>query len=273
MPVKNAAITARGLALAYGEHLALAPSDLDVPAGTVTAVIGPNGSGKSTLLHALAGLLEPIGGELAVQVSYPRHRGVAYVLQATKVHEEIPITVWEVVSMGRYSRLGMFGRFQAGDRAACRSALERLDILDLADRHLDELSGGQRQRVFVAQGLAQQARLLLLDEPVTGLDIVSRDRILEAVEAERDRGVTVVMTTHDLSEASSADHAILLSGRVVASGPPEEVLTTEHLTRAYGINLVTTVDGTVVLDDPYHEAIAGRHLHFDRTGHAEHGEK
>ena len=273
MPVKDIAVTARGLQLAYGDRLALADSDLDIPTGAVTAIIGPNGSGKSTLLHAIAGLLEPVGGELGVLMTYPRHQGTAYVLQSTKVHEEMPITVREVVSMGRYGRLGMFGPFQAADRTACRSAMERLDVLDLADRHLDELSGGERQRVFVAQGLAQEADLLLLDEPVTGLDIVSRDRILEAIAAERAAGVTVVMTTHDLSEAAGADHVVLLSSRVVASGTPDEVLTAECLTQAYGIKLITTEDGTVVLDDPYHQAIAGRHLHFDRTGHAEHGEE
>jgi manganese transport system ATP-binding protein len=270
MSVKDIAITARGLKLAHGDRMALDASDLDIPAGTVTAVIGPNGSGKSTLLHAIGGLLEPVGGELGVLVSYPKHRGTAYVLQSTKVHEEIPITVHEVVSMGRYGRLGMFGRFQPEDREACRSAMDRLDVLDLAERHLDELSGGQRQRVFVAQGLAQQADLLLLDEPVTGLDIVSHDRILEAIATERARGVTVVLTTHDLSEAAAADHVVLLSGRVVASGPPEEVLTARCLTKAYGINLITTEDGTVVLDDPYHEPESGRHRHFDRTGHADH---
>jgi manganese transport system ATP-binding protein len=271
MQVNGIAITARGLQLAYGDRVALAASDLDIPAGTVTAVIGPNGSGKSTLLDAIAGLLEPVGGELGVLVSYPRHRGAAYVLQSTKLHEDMPVTVGEVVSMGRYSRLGMFGRFSAVDREACRSAMERLDLLDLRDRHLDELSGGQRQRVFVAQGLAQEADLLLLDEPVTGLDIVSRDRILEAVATERARRVTVVMTTHDLSEAAAADHVVLLSGRVVASGPPEEVLTAKCLTKAYGINLITTEDGTVVLDDPYHQGSSGPHRHFDRTGHAKHG--
>lgn len=269
MPVTDTAITARGLQLAYNSHLALDSSDLDIPSGTLTAIIGPNGSGKSTLLHAIAGLLEPIAGELGVLVSYPKHRGAAYVLQATKVHEEMPITVREVVAMGRYCRLGMFGRFQAADHQACLTAMERLAIEDLADRHLDELSGGQRQRVFVAQGLAQQADLLLLDEPVTGLDIVSRDRILEAVDTERKRGATVVMTTHDLSEAADADHVVLLSGYVVASGRPEEVLTPPNLTEAYGIKLIRTEDGSVMLDDPYHRG-KERHQHFDRTGHADH---
>ncbi len=270
MSVNDIAVTARDLQLAYGEHAALAASDLDIPAGTVTTVIGPNGSGKSTLLHAIAGLLEPVGGELGVLAGHPKNRGVAFVLQSTKVHEEIPITVREVVSMSRYGRLGMFGQFRSADRAACRSAMERLDVLDLIDRHLDELSGGQRQRVFVAQGLAQDADLLLLDEPVTGLDIVSRDRILEAVATERARGVTVVMATHDLSEAAAADYVILLSGYVVASGTPEEVLTPQCLTKAYGIKLITTEDGSVILDDPYHRTGSGRHVHFDRTGHAEH---
>ncbi len=270
MPVNDIAVAARGLQLAYGDHVAVTSSDLHIPAGAVTAVIGPNGSGKSTLLHAVAGLLEPVSGELEVLGGRPGQRGAAYVLQSTRVHEAMPITVGEVVSMGRYARLGMFERFRAADRTACRSAMEQLDVDWLAARHLDELSAGQRQRVFVAQGLAQQADLLLLDEPLTGLDIVSREHILEAVAVERARGVTVVITTHDLSEAAGADHVVLMSGRVVSSGSPDEVLTADWLARAYGVGLITTEDGSVVLDDPYHRASAVRHLHFDRTGHADH---
>lgn len=265
MPVTGAAVRGRALELAYGDQTAVGVSDFEIPAGTITAIIGPNGSGKSTLLHAIAGLLEPAAGELIVQA----RRQLGYVLQTTKVNAEIPVTVFEVVSMGRYGRLGLFGRFTTEDRQACREAMERLALTDLATRHLDELSVGQRQRVFVAQGLAQQADLLLLDEPITGLDIISRERILGAVADERARGATVIVTTHDLAEAAEADHVVLLSGRVVAWGPPALVLTNENLSAAYGISLITTDAGTVVLDDPSHGAVVERHIHFDRTGHAD----
>jgi manganese transport system ATP-binding protein len=144
--------------------------------------------------------------------------------------------------------------------------MERLRIGDLQDRHLDELSGGQRQRVFVAQGLVQEADILLLDEPITGLDLVSKEIIEDVILEERDRGTTIVMTTHDLGEASATDHVLLLGGVVVASGPPDEVLTPRYLSEAYGIPLTALESGAVVLDDAHHRAAGTRHVHFDRTG-------
>ena len=146
-------------------------------------------------------------------------------LQTTDVDRTLPVTVRETVTMARYALRGRFGRLRAADRAAVDAALERMDVADLAGRQLHELSGGQRQRVLVAQGLAQQADLLLLDEPVTGLDVVSRELILEAVAAERAAGRTVVVSTHDLDDARRADVVMLLANRVVAFGPPDEVLT------------------------------------------------
>ncbi len=268
----NPAVSAAGLVLAYGDRVALHASDFDIPPGALTAVIGPNGSGKSTLLHAIAGLLEPVAGRLAVLGTRPTraHARVAYVLQSAKVNEIIPITVREVVAMGRYAHLGPFGRFRRRDRAAVADAMERLDIADLASLHLGELSGGQRQRVFVAQGLAQDADLLLLDEPVTALDLVSRDRIMDAAAAEAERGKTVVVTTHDLDEAAHADLVMLLAGRVVGFGAPDEVLTPDSLERAYRVKLVALEDGSIVLDDPFHRTAGRRHVHFDRTGHGDH---
>ena len=264
-------VAGRSVELAYGERRALDASDFTLPMPGITAVIGPNGSGKSTLLHAIAGLLVPRAGSLEVFSPGPRHRSLAYVLQSTKVNETMPVTVREVVGMGRYARLGPFRPFGAADRAACARAMERLDVAELAGLHLDELSGGQRQRVFVAQGLAQEAGILLLDEPITGLDLVSKERIIEVVQEERSAGRAVIGTTHDLSEAAIADHVVLLAGRVVAEGPPEEVLTTEHLSRAYGMQVVRLEEGDVVLDDHHHHPEGGRHVHFDRTGHADHG--
>lgn len=133
---------------------------------------------------------------------------------------------------------GLFGRLGAGDRRTVDRAMQRLEIADLAERHLRELSGGQRQLVLMAQGLAQEADVLLLDEPLTGLDLVSRERILEAVARERDAGRTVVLSTHDLDGAEVADHVVLLAGRVVADGPPDLVLIEANLREAYGGRLL-----------------------------------
>jgi ABC-type cobalamin/Fe3+-siderophores transport system ATPase subunit len=175
--------------------------------------------------------------------------------------------VREVVAMGRYAGLGPFRPARRGDADAVEEALRRLEIVDLAASHLTELSGGQRQRVFVAQGLAQEADLLLLDEPVTGLDIVSRDLIVTAIRDELGRGRTVVFTTHDLAEAADADHVILMSGAVVADGAPVDVLAPDRLAAAYGIGIVHLEDGSIALDDAVH-ATRERHVHFERGGHA-----
>jgi iron complex transport system ATP-binding protein len=253
------AASARGVVLVYGERVALAASDFVIPTGAVTALIGPNGSGKSTILNALAGLLRPAAGQLEVPATAKAPPALAYVLQATVVNEAMPVTVREVVGMGRYASLGLFRRFTSHDHALCTEAMERLAITELATRHLDELSGGQRQRVFVAQGLAQSADLLLLDEPVTGLDLPSTDRIRAAIEEERERGVTVVLTTHELADAAAADWVLLLAGRVVASGPPDRVLVPARLSEAYGVSFVAE-GGRMMIDDAAHRPRGTRHM-------------
>jgi ABC-type Mn2+/Zn2+ transport system ATPase subunit len=250
------AVTGRRVQLVRGRHPVLVDATFAVPAGAVTSLVGPNGAGKSSLLDAMVGLLPTAEGRIEVLGVSPRDakRRVGYVLQAAKVNEQLPITVREAVTMGRFAERGAFGRLRAADRDAVDEAIERLELGDLVRRHLHELSGGQRQRVFVAQGLAQRAKLLLLDEPVTGLDVVSRQRILEVVDAERAAGRTVVMTTHDLSEAAGTDHVLLLAGRVVAEGRPAEVLTAANLAEAYGGRLLRLPDGAVLVDDPHHHA-------------------
>lgn len=254
-----------GMGVTFGETVALAPSDFEIERSSVTAVIGPNGSGKSTLLNAIAGLVAPTTGWIDVDVASGR---LSYVMQATKVNEALPVTVREVVAMGRYASLGSYGRMGSRDRSAIDSALDRLDILDLAGRHLHDLSGGQRQRVFVAQGLAQDHDMLLLDEPLTGIDLTTAHAIDEVIHRETEEGCSVIMTTHDLSEARTADYVILLSGRVVASGEPSQVLTEENLVTAYGPSLLHVEAGKVFLDDPAHSPVAGRHAH-ERTIHTE----
>lgn len=260
------AVVARGLEIRYGRTVALGPSDFEIPRGGVAAIIGPNGSGKSTLLNAIAGLVEPTAG--SIQVTADRSR-LAYVMQSTKVNDNLPVTVREVVAMGRYASLGAYGRMRGDDRRAVNQALERMAIVDISHRHLHDLSGGQRQRVFVAQGLAQDHDVLLLDEPMTGVDLITAQAIDEMVHAETYEGCTVVLTTHDLSEARSADWVLLLAGRVTAWGRPDEVLTQENLLAAYGPSLLHVDTGPIVLDDPAHSPVEGRHSHRDRSIHTE----
>jgi manganese transport system ATP-binding protein len=147
--------------------------------------------------------------------------------------------------------------------------MERIGIVTIGNRHLHELSGGQRQRVFVAQGLVQEHDILLLDEPLTGIDLPTAHAIDEVIHDERTRGCTVIMTTHDLSEAMVADHVVLLSGSVVAAGPPDEILTTENLTVAYGQSLLHVDQGNIFIDDPAHIEMPGRHVHLQRTIHTD----
>ena len=246
------AASATDLVLSYGTRVALTGATFVLPTGAAVALIGPNGSGKSTLLRALAGLAEPRAGSLDVPAR--RTRGaVALVLQTTDVDRTLPVTVRETVTMARYATRGPFARLRPDDRAAVHGALERMDVAGLAGRQLHELSGGQRQRLLVAQGLAQQAEVLLLDEPVTGLDVVSRELILDAIVTERAAGRTVVVSTHDLDDARRADLVMLLANRVVAFGPPDEVLTDGPLCAAYGGRVLRVPEGVIVMDDPHHD--------------------
>ena len=268
MRMTEPTVIGRSLVLGYGGKVVVHTSDFTIPPGAITAVIGPNASGKSTLLGAIAGLHEPMSGT----IEFPRpgvdRRRIAYVLQTTKVNEGLPITVKEVVTMGRYSTTGGFGRLRPHDRDAVTDAMAKVSIEPIAGRHISRLSGGQRQRVFVAQGLAQDHDILLLDEPLTGIDMTTAQAIDEVIHDEIKEGCSVVLTTHDLSEAQIADHVILMAGRIVAEGAPEAVLTPEHLAAAYGPALLHVEDDVVMLDDPAHVPVAGRHSHRS-IGHPE----
>jgi iron complex transport system ATP-binding protein len=246
-----AAVQAEGLVLAHGDHLAVGASSLRLETGSVVAVIGPNGSGKSSLLDAITGLLPVRAGRLEVFGRPPGTGAVAHVLQSTDTPAHLPLTVREVVTMGRYRTTGLLGRLGAEGHRQVERAMARVEVSDLAGRQLLELSGGQRQRVLVAQGLASEADLLVLDEPMTGLDVLSRDRILAVMDDERAAGRTVLFSTHDLAEAARADVVVLLAGRVVAVGPPGRVLTEGPLMEAYR-GRVMEVGGVRVLDDPHH---------------------
>lgn len=247
----SVAVHARDLTARHGQHVALDEVDLDLPTGKRTVIIGPNGSGKSTLLRVISGLHTPARGTVEVFGRSPssQRRRMAHVLQASVINESMPISVVEAVRMGTYGRLGLLRRSDTASQAVDR-AMARLEIQDLADRHLTELSGGQRQRVMVAQGVVQGADLLLLDEPLSGLDLTSIERIDAIVDDELADGRTVVVTTHDLRTALRADHVVLLATRIVATGDPAEVLTEANLARAYGGHVHELPGGARLLGDP-----------------------
>lgn len=230
--------------------------------GTSTAVIGVNGSGKTTLLETIAGLIRPDSGRID-GVS----ERLAYVCQHPPT-TWMPVTAGEVLAMGRYRERGLIGRFRADDRAAMRSAAERLHIDHLLKSSFGELSGGQQQRVRIAQVLASDPDLLLLDEPITGLDLPSQDRILAMIEEYSRRGATVVLTTHHLDEARHCDSVLLLANRLIASGSPAEMLTEQRLRQAFGERTLgehahhTHAHDMIVLDDHGHHTQAG-HDHGD----------
>jgi ABC-type Mn2+/Zn2+ transport system ATPase subunit len=249
-----------------GHQAVLEIDHLDIVPG-VTALVGPNGSGKSTLLHAIAGLLRTTG-DLQVLGGRPdeARRQVAYVMQTQHMSEHLLVTATEVVALARAASVGPFRPLRRIDRDAVRTAMQRLDVGDLGHRHLAEMSGGQRQRVFVAQGLAQEADILLLDEPVAGLDLVSTRAIRRVIDEERAEGRTVVVATHDLAEAARADHVVLLAGRVVAAGEPSAVLTPEHLRAAYGSRVLELGGRAVAVDDGVHHA-DHEHAHHDHPEH------
>jgi manganese transport system ATP-binding protein len=249
------AVTGKEVVLGYEEVVAVSESSFRVPSGAVTAIIGPNGSGKSTLLKAIAGLIEPMSG--TVEVKAPRNR-VALVLQSTSVNENLPMSVREVVAMGRYPSVGFYRRYSQSDREAIDAAMARAGVTALASSQLRTLSGGQRQRVFVAQGLAQEHDLLLLDEPFTGIDLPTAHAIDEMIYQARDMSRTIVISTHDLTEARHADHVLLLAGRVIAEGGPSEVITPINLTAAYGSSILHAERGGVFVDDPAHSPVVER---------------
>ncbi|MEO1062806.1 MAG: metal ABC transporter ATP-binding protein [Actinomycetota bacterium] len=202
----------------HGRTLALTDMNLTVNAGTVVSVIGPNGAGKSTLFALLAQRLKPTAGVVAVDGA------VADVLQGTNIDPHLQLTVDDVVRMGRFRARGFLRPMRRRDRVIVDEAIERVGLADLRRRPINQLSGGQRQRALVAQGLAQGAPIMLLDEPTTGLDLPAQDVILETMRAEADAGRTVLFSTHDLGHAAQADVVVALACTCVCCAPPTAAL-------------------------------------------------
>jgi manganese transport system ATP-binding protein len=222
------AVVVRDLTVRYEDFAALVDATLTVHYGEALGVVGPNGSGKSTLLKTIAGLLLPSSGSLNVLGSPPRKLPpgvIAYVPQVEAVDWSFPATVWDVVAMGRFARLHFWQRFGAHDRELVRQALDVVKMSALAGRHIANLSGGQQQRAFVARAIAQEPRLLLLDEPTTGVDAATEEALRRIVRELVAGGLPVVMATHDLDRVNEwFDRLLVLDRRVLALGTPDEVV-------------------------------------------------
>ncbi len=239
------AVQVAGLTVAYDSALALDNVDLALPAGRLIAVVGPNGAGKSTLLRTLVGSLKPTRGSVFIHgqdAERQRRSGqIAYMPQHEQVDWDFPLSVRDVVLCGRYGRIRLEGGWRrfllpamVSDRHqnAVREALEAVDMHDNMDQPIETLSGGQRKRVLLARALAQDARLLLLDEPLVGVDRRSEDLIMQVLCRQRDQGRTVVMVTHDIVGARrDADFAVLINRRVVGTGDPHDLLSDDMISR------------------------------------------
>jgi ABC-type Mn2+/Zn2+ transport system ATPase subunit len=245
------AIVARDLTVGFGPVEALSAVTLEVPVGSSVALLGPNGAGKSTLLEAAVGLVRPRRGSIALAT-----RRIAFVPQRLEVEAAFPVTVTDVVRMGRYGDLGWMGRFRRRDAELVAGAMEALDIRHLARRRFGDLSGGERQRALIAQAVAHDPEVLLLDEPLAGIDVPTHAAIRSLLARWRADGRTVVVATHDLASASREyDYVACLNRRLVAFGPPSATCTEEVLAETFAGRVVRV--GSLLVDVAHHHAHAG----------------
>jgi len=238
-------IQVENLSVRYNGDLALSDVTFRLERGQRVAVVGPNGAGKTSLLKVISGVMRPSAGSVRIYGHGPGgHVCIAYLPQRSQVDWAFPVTVSEVVMMGRTRKLGYLRWPKRSDRDLIRWALQRVGMAELARRRFAELSGGQQQRVFLAQALAQEAELILLDEPLSGLDLPSQEVILDLLDALSASGVTVMITTHDLNVAVERfDQVILLNRRLIAYGPARQVLSRSALIKAYGGHVHLLPDG------------------------------
>ncbi|MCF6098010.1 manganese/iron ABC transporter ATP-binding protein [Mesorhizobium muleiense] len=233
-------LAVRGATVTYRNGLtALRDASFEIPTGTITALVGVNGSGKSTLFKAIMGFVRLAKGEILVlgrpAAAALRKNVVAYVPQAEEVDWDFPVLVEDVVMMGRYGHMGMMRIPKAADREAVTSALARVGMSDFGKRQIGELSGGQKKRVFLARALAQDGRVILLDEPFTGVDVRTEDAIIELLRALRDEGRVMLVSTHNLGSVPEfCDRAVLLRNTVLAYGPTGQTFTQANLEKAFG---------------------------------------
>lgn len=264
-------------------NVALHDATFRLDGGTVCALVGVNGSGKSTLFKAIMGFVRPSRGEVIVSgadIEAAQKRNlVAYVPQSEEVDWSFPVSVWDVVMMGRYGYMNFLRIPRAEDRRVAEESLARVGMLEFRERQIGELSGGQKKRVFLARALAQRGRVILLDEPFTGVDVQTENAIVELLRELRRDGHLMLVSTHNLGSVPEfCDQVVLVNRTVLACGPTGEVFTQENLTRAFGGVLrsfrfdestVQRHDGravTVLTDDE-------RPLVFGKGGHLEYSHR
>lgn len=230
-------IEIQDLTVAYRDSPVLWDVDLDVPAGVLMAIVGPNGAGKTTLIRSALGLIKPAAGQIHAfgQTLAKSRSRIGYVPQRTAVDWDFPTTVRDVVMMGSYGSLGWFKRPRAKQIADANEAMEKVDILNLANRQISELSGGQQQRVFLARALIQNADVYFMDEPFQGVDAATERAIVDILKHLRETGKTVIVVHHDLQTiVEYFDWVMLLNVRKIASGPVSDVFNDENLRKTYG---------------------------------------
>jgi manganese/iron transport system ATP-binding protein len=235
----------------YNRQVALEDLTFHLHEGERVAVVGPNGAGKSTLFKVVSGVLQPNAGDVKIFGSRPGgHVCIAYIPQRSQVDWNFPVCVADVVMMGRSAKLGPLNWPHKNDWTHVHRALETVELSDLATRQISQLSGGQQQRMFIARALAQEAELMLMDEPLTGLDTPAQEGLLNLLDTLRAQKVTIMVATHDLDQAARHfDRIMLLNHRMIAFDVPQNVLQTDHLLQAYGGRLKIEPGGTMVVDD------------------------
>lgn len=249
-------IDARDVTVTYRNGMtALRAATFSIPRGTIAGLVGVNGAGKSTLFKAIMGFVPLARGEirlLGLGVAEALKRNlVAYVPQSEDVDWSFPVLVEDVVMMGRFGHMGFFRRPSPDDRAAVDAALDRVNMQDFRRRQIGELSGGQKKRVFLARALAQDGRVILLDEPFTGVDVKTEEQITALLRELRDEGRVMLVSTHNLGSVPEfCDHTVLVKGTVLAFGPTEDVFTRGNLERAFGgVLRQFTLGGDALHDD------------------------
>lgn len=246
------ALTITGGALSYGTTPALTNIDFTVKPGEALALIGPNGSGKSTLLKGVLGLIPLVEGRMTFGASAGASTGIGYLPQTEHIDPEFPVTLKQVVMMGRYRKLGLLRIPGQADRDAVKKAIADVGLTNVANKRFGSLSGGQQQRGFLARALASEPGLLLLDEPFNGLDQPNREALIQTMRELKAAGVGIIVTTHDLDLAREVcDTVLFVNGRQIAFGPTDDVLTLANLQEVFSDFQVEIDEHTVVV--PGHE--------------------
>lgn len=261
----------KGVTCGYEGQSVLSDVSLSIMPGDFVGLLGPSGSGKTTLIRTILGAVNIYGGEVLVQgVSVTQHKPrVGYVPQLQTIDWNFPVTVDEVVMMGRTMDSQLFPWFRRQDHELAREIMDRLGILHLSRRQIRELSGGQQQRTFLARALVSSPRLLLLDEPTSGVDIKTRDDVMHLLDELNHQGVTVIMTTHEINAvAAHLPWVVCINGRILAEGPPAQVFTPETLKLTYNADMpVIHYQGmTLVAETPHFFGRNGRRGVPDRAG-------